>query len=36
VLARPIERNNSATFCAFLESIDQTVEEGLAIHVILD
>jgi transposase len=36
VLARPIERNNSATFCAFLDTIDSEVDAGLAIHVILD
>jgi len=36
VLARPIERNNSATFCAFLDAIEKDVEPGLAIHVILD
>ena len=36
VAARPIERNNSTTFCAFLDSIDAEVDPGLAIHVILD
>jgi transposase len=36
VLARPIERNNSTTFCAFLDAIDAEVDAGLAIHVILD
>jgi len=36
VAARPIERNNSTTFCAFLDSIEQAVEASLAIHVILD
>jgi len=36
VLGRPIERNNSATFCAFLDAIDKGVDPDLAIHVILD
>lgn len=36
VAARPIERNNSSTFCAFLDSIDAEVDATLAIHVILD
>jgi len=36
VAARPIERNNSATFCAFLDAIDAEVDASLAIHVILD
>ena len=36
VLARPIERNNSTTFCAFLATIDAEIDAGLAIHVILD
>ncbi len=36
VAARPIERNNSTTFCAFLDSIDAEVDPSLAIHVILD
>ncbi len=36
VVARPIQRNNSATFCAFLDAIDREVDAGLAIHVILD
>jgi len=36
VAARPIERNNSTTFCAFLDSIDAEVDAALAIHVILD
>ncbi|MGI8686933.1 MAG: IS630 family transposase, partial [Acidimicrobiales bacterium] len=36
VLARPIERNNSTTFCAFLDSIEETIDATLAIHVILD
>jgi len=36
VVARPIKRNNSATFCSFLDAIDGTVDAELAIHVILD
>ncbi len=36
VLGRPIERNDSTTFCAFLDTIDAEVDAGLAIHVILD
>lgn len=36
VFARPIAKNNSATFCAFLDTIDAEVDEELAIHVILD
>jgi transposase len=36
VAARPIERNNSTTFCAFLDSIEVAVDATLAIHVILD
>lgn len=36
VAARPIERNNSTTFCAFLDSIDAEVDATLVIHVILD
>jgi transposase len=36
VVARPIERNDSVTFCAFLDSIDEAVDDDLAIHVILD
>jgi transposase len=36
VVARPNERNNSATFCAFLEAIDKAVDTALSIHVILD
>jgi len=36
VLARPIEKNNSTTFCAFLDTIDAAVDADLAVHVILD
>jgi len=36
VAAQPIERNNSTTFCTFLDSIDTEVDATLAIHVILD
>ena len=36
VLARPIEANNSTTFCDFLGLIDEAVDAALAIHVILD
>lgn len=36
VAARPIERNNSTTFCAFLDSIEEAVDASLVIHVILD
>ncbi|MGH9188710.1 MAG: IS630 family transposase [Acidimicrobiales bacterium] len=36
VVATPIDRNNSVTFCAFLTTIDEAVEADLAIHVILD
>lgn len=36
VVAQPIEHNNSPTFCAFLDTIDQNTDPTLAIHVILD
>jgi transposase len=36
VVGKPIAHNNSATFCAFLEEIDQNTDPTLAIHVILD
>lgn len=36
VRAKDIVRNDSVTFIAFLEEIDQSIEEGLAIHVVLD
>ncbi len=36
VLARPIEKNNSTTFCAFLDIIDAAVDADLTVHVILD
>ena len=36
VLARDIERNNSVTFMQFLEQLDALVEDGLAIHLVLD
>jgi transposase len=36
VTAKDIVRNDSVTFIAFLEEIEQSIEEGLAIHVVLD
>jgi transposase len=36
VLARPIARNDSATFCDFLDDIDRAVPPGTKIVVILD
>ena len=36
VLADTIPRNDSTNFCAFLDTIEATIEPGLAIHVILD
>ena len=36
VVARPIERNDSTTFCAFLDSIEEAVDDDLTIHVIVD
>jgi transposase len=36
VTAKDIVRNDSVTFIAFLEEIDQSIEEGLAIHVVMD
>jgi transposase len=36
VTAKDIIRNDSVTFIAFLEEIEQHVPEGLAIHVVLD
>jgi transposase len=36
VVAKPIERNNSKTFCAFLDTVEAGVDPSLAIHVILD
>lgn len=36
VLAKPITRNDSATFCDFLDDIDRAVAPGLKIVVILD
>jgi transposase len=36
VTARDIVRNDSVTFIAFLEQIEASIEEGLAIHVVLD
>lgn len=36
VIAAPIERNNSENFCAFLDTIEASVDRQLKIHVILD
>ena len=36
VLGRIIERNNSATFIAFLHELDQMIHPGLDIHLIMD
>jgi transposase len=36
VTAKDIVRNDSVTFIAFLEEIEQSIEKGLSIHVVLD
>jgi transposase len=36
VVDTPIERNNSENFCAFLETIEASIDRKLKIHVILD
>ena len=36
VRARDIARNDSVTFISFLEEIDESIEQSLAIHVVLD
>ena len=36
VIAEPIERNNSATFIAFLHALDQCTDPSLNIHLIMD
>jgi len=36
VTATDIERNNSVTFIAFLEEIDKSIDDGLAIHIVMD
>ncbi len=36
VTAKDIVRNDSVTFIAFLEEIEPSIDEGLAIHVVLD
>ena len=36
IRARDIVRNDSVTFISFLEEIDKSVEQSLAIHVVLD
>src|SRR5665213_2236865 len=36
VTAKDIVRNDSVTFIAFLEEIEQSIDKGLAIHVVLD
>jgi transposase len=36
VFARDVARNNSVTFIAFLEEIDERTDDELAIHVVMD
>src|SRR5665213_824674 len=36
VFARDIARNNSVTFIAFLEEIESSIEDSLAIHIVMD
>ncbi len=36
VTATNIERNNSVTFIAFLEELDKSIEDDLAIHIVMD
>ena len=36
IVALDIARNNSVTFISFLEQLDTLVEEGLAIHLVVD
>jgi transposase len=36
VTARDIDRNNSVTFISFLTEIDESIDESLAIHVVVD
>jgi transposase len=36
VMATDIERNNSVTFIAFLEEIESSIDESLAIHIVTD
>lgn len=36
VMATDIERNNSVTFIAFLEEIESSIEDSLAIHIVMD
>jgi len=36
VFARDIARNNSVTFIAFLEEIDERTDDELAIHIVMD
>lgn len=36
VTATDIERNNSDTFIAFLEELDKSIEDDLAIHIVMD
>src|SRR5664280_2769540 len=36
VMATDIEHNNSVTFIAFLEEIESSIEDSLAIHIVMD
>lgn len=36
VTARDVTRNDSVTFISFLEEIDESIDQSLAIHVVLD